>query len=170
MRRQGKLAKKHHQRTTMRYFILVPLLWLAGCMAAIFGSADQLNQLSIGMTKEQVIQKIGPPKSTAAGNGVEFMNDRWVKTVIAADGNFPEDYYVQLRNGKVIGFGRKGDFDTTSTPVQRVQIDQTVRQPDSANIKKDLYVELKKLQDLKDAGILTDDEFKARKKKLLDES
>ena len=154
----------------MRYVILVSLLLLTGCMAAIFGSADQLNQLSIGMTKEQVIQKIGPPKSTAAGNGVEFMNYRWVKTVIAADGNFPEDYYVQLQNGKVIGYGRKGDFDTTSNPIQRVQIDQTIRHPESASTKKDLYVELKKLQDMKETGLLTDDEFKARKKKLLEDS
>lgn len=142
---------------------------LSGCMAAVFGTADQLNQLSVGMSKEEVLKKLGPPKSTAAAEGIEYMQYRWVKTVIAADGNFPEDYYVGIKNGRVDSFGRRGDFDTTKLPTRRIEIDQTVRQPDAPKPTKDLYVELKKLQDLKEAGILTEAEFDVRKKKLLDE-
>lgn len=142
---------------------------LSGCMAAVFGTADQLNQLSVGMSKEEVLKRLGPPKSTAAAGGIEYLQYRWVKTVIAADGNFPEDYYVGIKNGRVDSFGRKGDFDSTQLPKQRIEIDQTVRQPDSSKPTKDLYVELKKLQELKETGILTDEEFNARKKKLLAE-
>ena len=146
------------------------MVTLSGCMAAIFGTADQLNQLSVGMSKEDVIKKLGQPKSTAAANGIEYMQYRWVKTVIAADGNFPEDYYVAIKNGQVASFGRKGDFDSTKVPTQRLEIDQTVRQEGATKPTKDLYVELKKLQDLKESGILTEEEFKAQKKKLLDEN
>ena len=98
------------------------------------------------------------------------MQYRWVKTVIAADGNFPEDYYVGIRNGRVDSFGRWGDFGSTKLPTQRIEIDQTVRQPDSLKPSKDLYAELKKLQDLKESGILTAEEFNVRKKKLLEEN
>lgn len=139
-------------------------------MAAIFGTADQLNQLSLGMSKEDVIKKLGPPKSTAAADGIEYMQYRWVKTVIAADGNFPEDYYVAIRNGRVVSFGRKGDFDSTKMPTRRLEVDQNIRQEGTYRPTKDLYVELKKLQDLKEAGILTEEEFKAQKKKLLVEN
>jgi len=153
-----------------RVFLILLMVTLSGCMAAVFGTADQLNQLSIGMSKEDVIKKLGPPKSTAATNGIEYMQYRWVKTVIAADGNFPEDYYVAIRNDRVASFGRKGDFDSTKVPTQRLEIDQTVRQEGAPRPTKDLYVDLKKLQDLKESGILTEEEFKARKKKLLEEN
>jgi Short C-terminal domain/SmpA / OmlA family len=148
---------------------LIAVFSLTGCMAAVFGTADQLNQLSVGMTKEEVLKRLGPPKSTAAAGGIEYLQYRWVKTVIAADGNFPDDYYVGIKNGRVDSYGRKGDFDTTALPKQRIEIDQTVRQPDASKPTKDLYVELRKLQDLKEAGILTAEEFTARKKKLLAE-
>ena len=153
-----------------RAILILLMITLTGCMAAIFGTADQLNQLSVGMSKEEVVKKLGPPKSTAAANGIEYMQYRWVKTVIAADGNFPEDYYVAIKNGRVASFGRKGDFDSTKLPTQRLEIDQTIRHDGVPKPTKDLYVELKKLQDLKESGILTDEEFKARKKKLLEEN
>lgn len=145
-------------------------LTLTGCMAAVFGTADQLNQISIGMTKEDVVKKLGPPKTTAAADGIEYMQYRWVKTVIAADGNFPEVYYVAIKNGLVTSFGRKGDFDSTKVPTRRVEVDQTIRQEGPAKDSKDLYAELKKLQDLKNSGIITEEEFKAQKKKLLEKN
>ena len=145
-------------------------LALTGCMAAVFGTAEQLNHLSVGMPKDEVLKRLGPPKSTAASGGIEYLQYRWVKTVIAADGNFPEDYYVGIRNGRVDSFGRWGDFGSTKLPTQRIEIDQTVRQPDSLKPSKDLYAELKKLQDLKESGILTAEEFNVRKKKLLEEN
>lgn len=145
------------------------IIFLSGCMAAVFGTADQLNQLSIGMSKEEVLKRLGPPKSTAANAGIEYMQYRWVKTVIAADGNFPDDYYVGIRDGRVESFGRKGDFDSAKLPTRRIEVDQTIRQETSSKSSKDLYTELKKLQDLKEAKLLTEDEFSSRKKRLLEE-
>ena len=145
-------------------------LLLCGCMAAVFGTAEQLNHLSVGMSKVEVLKRLGPPKSTSAANGVEYLQYRWVKTVIAADGNYPEDYYVAIRNGVVSDFGNKGDFGSAKPPAQRIEIDETVRQESSPKQSKDLYLELKKLQDLRESKILTEEEFQARKKKLLEEN
>ena len=153
-----------------RVLIFLVVASLTGCMAAIFGTADQLNQISIGMTKDEVLKRLGPPKSTAAVGGIEYMQYSWVKTVIAANANFPQDYYVAIQNGRVSSYGQKGDFDSTKVPTKRIEVDQTVRQEGGQKPVKDLYVELKKLQDLKDSGILTAEEFNARKKKLLEEN
>ncbi|WP_033157284.1 SHOCT domain-containing protein [Methylomonas sp. WH-1] len=137
-------------------------------MAMVFGTADQLNQISIGMPKQEVLAILGPPKSISANEGVEYMQYSWVKTVIAADGNFPQDYYVAIRDGKVSNFGRKGDFDTAKNQAQRIEIDQTIHQQPNASPKtKDLYTEINKLKDLKDSGAITETEFNALKKKLL---
>lgn len=153
-----------------RVLILFAVATLSGCMAAVFGTADQLNQISVGMPKEEVVKRLGQPKSTAAAEGIEYMQYSWVKTTIAANANYPEDYYVAIKNGRVSSYGRKGDFDSTNVPTRRLEIDQTVRQEGTSRPAKDLYVELKKLQDLKDSGILTTEEFNARKKKLLEEN
>ncbi|QPK64810.1 SHOCT domain-containing protein [Methylomonas sp. LL1] len=145
----------------------IAVITLNGCMAMIFGTADQLNQLTIGMPKQEVLTLLGPPKSVSANEGIEYMQYSWVKTVIAADGNFPEDYYVAIRDGKVSNFGRKGDFDSAKYPAQRVEIDQTIRQTTTSPKTKDLYTEINKLKDLKDSGAITESEFNTLKKKLL---
>lgn len=99
-------------RTSILYVLFISL-FLTGCMAMIFGTADQLNKLSVGMKKDEVIRLLGQPKSVSAVGNTEYLKYRWVKTVIAADGNFPEDYYVTLLNGKVLNYGRAGDFDSS---------------------------------------------------------
>jgi hypothetical protein len=96
------------------------MLVLSGCMAAIYGTADQLNQISIGMPKEQVLKSLGMPKSTSASNGVEYLQYLWVKTIIAANANFPEDYYVAIQDGRVLSYGRTGDFESTKLSHQQV--------------------------------------------------
>ncbi len=146
-----------------KYFSILVILSLTGCMAAVFGTADQLNQLSIGMTKEDVLNKLVQPKTISAKEGIEYLQYKWVKSVIAADGNFPEDYYVAINNGRVISFGRKGDFDSAQAPAQRIKVEQTIHQDES----KDIYIELKKLSDLKESGIITNEEFNVQKNKLL---
>lgn len=147
--------------------VIVFAALLAGCMAMIHGTADQLDKISVGMSRADVVKVLGPPKTVSANGGVEYLQYRWVKTVIATDANWPDDYYVAVKNGKVSAYGRKGDFDSTQTPTQRVEVDKTVRDVSPQNQNKDLYTELKKLKDLKDSGVITDAEFEAQKKKLL---
>ncbi len=61
---------------------------------------------------------------------------------------------------------RAGDFDSTKTPTVGLESYQTIRQDSRGS--NDLYTELKKLKELKDSGVITEDEFQAQKKKLLE--
>ena len=151
----------------IRLLVAFSAFLLAGCMAMIHGTSDQLNKISIGMPKAEVVKVLGPPKSVSATGDIEYLLYLWVRTVIATDANWPDDYYVAIKNDLVVSYGRKGDFDSTKTPTQKVEIEKTVRQVPPAKEGKDLYVELKKLKDLKDSGVITDEEFEVQKKRLL---
>lgn len=151
----------------LKVFCILITLGLIGCMAAVFGTADQLNQLSIGMPKGEVLKRLGSPKTVSATDGIEYLHYSWVKTVIAADGNFPEDYYVAIKNGQVASYGRNGDFDSAKLPAHRIEIDQTIRKEGENKEKIDLYTELQKLNNLKTSGIISQEEFNIQKRKLL---
>ncbi|MEZ2349449.1 SHOCT domain-containing protein [Caballeronia sp. RCC_10] len=155
--------RKLHVRT----LLCAVALSLTGCMAMVFGTADQLNKLSVGMTRQEVIQTLGEPKSISSTGDLEYFQYRWVKTVIAADGNFPEDYFVAVRNGRVVSYGKKGDFDSTKLTTQRVEISESRQAAVSRQQAPDLYTDLIKLKALKDAGIISDAEFQAQKTKRL---
>ncbi len=152
----------------MRVVVVFLAALLSGCMAMVHGTSDQMSNISIGMSKAEVIKVLGPPKSVAADQGVEYLQYRWVRTVIATDANWPDDYFVAIKGGRVSSFGRKGDFDSTKTPVQRIEVDQRTRDVSPPKQSKDLYTELTKLKSLKDSGVLSDAEFEAQKKKLLE--
>lgn len=136
-------------------------------MAMIFGTADQLNKVSVGMARDEVIHTLGEPKSISASGDLEYLQYRWVKTVIAADGNFPDDYFVAIRDGRVVSYGRKGDFGSASAPTQRVDVNETAKRLGPRQQNGDLYTNLEKLKALKDEGVITDAEFQAQKTKLL---
>jgi hypothetical protein len=74
-------------------------LLVLGC-----ASAGRINNVSIGMTKQQAIAVMGEPTSTSAKDGVEYLN------YTLSRGLFRDDYYVRLTQGKVDAFGRAGDF------------------------------------------------------------
>lgn len=57
----------------------------------------------------------------------------------------------------------RGQFGRKSSDPIKIQQDVNVRQSD------DIYIELKKLKELLDSGIITRDEFDTRKKKILAE-
>ncbi|VXC44924.1 Short C-terminal domain-containing protein [Burkholderia sp. 8Y] len=155
------------RKAYVKLLLCVAALSLTGCMAMVFGTADQMNKISVGMTRQEVIQTLGEPKSISSMADLEYLQYRWVKTVIAADGNFPEDYFVAVRNGRVVSFGKKGDFDSTKLTSQRVEITESPRAAVSRQQAPDLYTDLIKLKALKDAGVISDAEFQAQKTKRL---
>ncbi len=61
---------------------------------------------------------------------------------------------------------RAGDFDSTKTPTVRLESYQIIRQ--DSRVSNNPNTELKKLKELKDSGVITEDEFQAQKKKLLE--
>ena len=80
--------------------ILVLSLLMIGC-----SSSKKINQISIGMTRDQVIEQMGKPNSTSAKDDVEYLNYK-----LASGSFFRDDYYVRLVDGQVDAYGRSGDF------------------------------------------------------------
>ena len=108
----------------------------------------------------------GPPASTSAQSGTEYLNYSLSETDDQAFHGVTRPYYVRLLNGKVDSFGRLGDFDSTQKPTIRLETDENIKTNVSG--KTDLYSELKKLKELKDEGIISEDEYEKEKKELLE--
>ncbi len=84
-----------------RLFILVlTTLLLLGC-----ASARKMNSLSLGMTREEVIEVMGSPDSTS-----EIEDILYLKYRLSSGGIYKDDYYVRLKDGEVDAYGREGNF------------------------------------------------------------
>ncbi|HTQ31311.1 MAG TPA: SHOCT domain-containing protein [Opitutaceae bacterium] len=133
---------------------------LAGC-----STADKLNQIQIGMTKDQVITILGAPDSTSAQANVEYLT-----YYLEGDPGYGRDrpYMVRVVDGKVESFGRLLQlWDLYNRPVGSAQNPATVAPAAVAPAPVDLAGQLEKLKALKDQGVLTDEEFQKAKDKLL---
>lgn len=88
------------------YLIVLFSLFLGGCQAIVYGTASEFENISVGMTKEQVVSAIGAPVSFGANSdsGEEYLVYKRMKHAISA---WPRTYVVTLRNGKVIKFGEQ---------------------------------------------------------------
>lgn len=106
-----------------RTWLVGVLLLLAGCQAAMYGTAAQLNKISVGMTKPEVVAALGQPNSTAAQQGGEFLVYRWMEAVLT---EWPKEYFVLLVDGRVVSYGRKGDFDTARNAAPGININNNV--------------------------------------------
>jgi hypothetical protein len=163
-------------------FTLVCAL-LVGALLAGCESSTKLNEIHIGMTKDQVQSILGTPDSTSAQANVEYMT-----YYLSADAGYGRDqpYMVRLVDGKVESFGRFAQlFDlynrpvTSATPgqpnfpslgINSVNAMMPAPAPaysNGAGIRTDLAGQLQQLKALKDQGVLTDEEFQKAKQKLL---
>lgn len=142
------------------------ILALTGCTAP----TSRLNKISVGMTKEEVVAAIGEPVSKAAQGGAEiFRYHLSTPEQIMWTGGYDE-YFVRFVAGRVESFGRMGDFDSTKNPTVEVRTESKVQSDSKVKIDDSgaLYIELKKLDELRKQGIITDQEFEAQKKKVLE--
>jgi len=132
---------------------------LAGCT-----SAQLLNSIRIGMTKDQVIAILGQPDSTSAQANIEYLT-----YYLAPDNdNYRRDqpYAVRLVEGKVESFGRFAQlFDIYNRPVAGNSVSAPLWMPQPQH--PDLASQIQRLQALKEKGVLTDEEFQKAKAKLL---
>jgi len=143
----------------MKYLITLILgLALAGC-----ATSGKINALNIGMTKDEVIKVMGKPVSISAKGGTEYLNYKLSETDDDAFRGWTSPYYVRVINGKVDSYGRTGDFDSTKKPTVKIETDENIK----VNESKDLYTELHKLKELRDDGILSEEEYQSQKKKIL---
>jgi outer membrane protein assembly factor BamE (lipoprotein component of BamABCDE complex) len=144
----------------MKYIAsLVFLFLLSSCMTP----TERLNRISIGMVKGEVAAILGEPVSTASQGRTEIFSYRLSTPEQRTWTGGSSEYYVRFVDGCVESFGRKGDFDSTKNPMIEVKTDSKVKIDSSG----DLYTELKKLDELKKQGIITDQEFDTQKAKLL---
>jgi hypothetical protein len=67
-----------------------------------------MNRVSLGMTKDEVIRAIGRQPSTTKANadGTEILE----YILLSSSTGLYEQYWVTLKDGKVVQFGRAGDF------------------------------------------------------------
>jgi hypothetical protein len=84
--------------------MFLSVAFLFGCAGA--GSFQRMNNLKIGMTKQEVIEAIGVPNSISATRNVEYLKYRIDTGLFSTD-----KYYVRLVNGKVESYGQSGDFN-----------------------------------------------------------
>ena len=152
----------------MKMKILFVVSMIAMISLTACATAHKISQERIGMTKQEVIELMGQPVSTSAQGDVEYFNYSLSETGDDAFMGWTKPYYVRIINGKVESYGRTGDFNSTKTPTVRIETDEKIKQDVNVKDSGDLYTELKKLKELKDSGIITEEEFEARKKKILE--
>jgi len=115
------------------------------------------------MTKDEAIKVMGKPVSISAKGETEYLNYKLSETDDDAFIGRTSPYYIRIISGKVDSYGRTGDFDSTKKPTVKIETDENI------NIKGsgDLYTELRKLKELRDEGILSEEEYQTQKKKVL---
>lgn len=133
-------------------------------------TAHKISAVQIGMTKDKVIKVMGRPASMSVKRGTEYLNYSLSETDDQAFYGITQPYYVRLINGRVDSYGRLGDFDSTQKPTVRIETDENIKTESDVKVtgNKDLYSELKKLKELKDEGIISEEEFEKEKKELLE--
>ncbi len=94
----------------MRNLVLTLILTviLSGC-----ATTGKMNQVSLGMTKQDVISMMGSPDSSSANGDIEYLTYSLYRGFFDRHyGNWSDNYFVRLKDGKVDAYGRVGDFDS----------------------------------------------------------
>lgn len=90
----------------MKFVVLLILCAFVSSCA----TAAKMNQVSIGMSKDDVMKVMGAPASLSADGDVELLNYALYETDQDAHNHHSTPYYVKIKDGKVAGYGRQGDF------------------------------------------------------------
>lgn len=147
----------------MKNFLTLIILTLLFTSCA---TSYKINKINVGMSKSQVISKMGKPKSISANGNVEFLNYKFSETDDDAFLGIYTDYFVKLVNGTVVNYGRLGDFDSTKDPT--ININSKSKVEKDLTSKEKMYEELSKLKELLDKGIITQEEYEKEKKEILE--
>jgi hypothetical protein len=128
----------------MKFIVFLCAILLAGCVS----TAKNMNHLSVGMNKSEVIEVLGDPLESRAADGVEYLvyNLRTAPSggAQAACGvagvytiglaylakscqSEDNDYFVQFKNGKMAGYGRASDFNLMHKE-STINVNQTIKE------------------------------------------
>ena len=138
--------KKYTKSTpvSVSYLRLLVLLLVSFGVMGCAQNIKKTSELSLGMSKAEVIELLGQPSNVRASQGREFLiyqmrGDTAPGTAVgcgvagvltlgmtlAADkcrGGAEFDYYVELRDGVTVAYGLVGDFDSTNDPTLNLNI------------------------------------------------
>ena len=104
------------RKSVLKYFLIL-LVFCSGCI-----TSQSLNSIDIGMTKADVIKKLGSPHDRKAQDNTEYL----IYYLIPYGELDSKEYFVRLVNGRVESYGRPGDFDSTKIPETKSNVDLTV--------------------------------------------
>lgn len=99
---------------------------------ALFSSdQSKMNNLQVGMSKQEAIAIMGYPSSISAMNGTEYLkytlvrDKYWASLILTLFlGVYVtyDQYFIRIIGNKVDSFGVWGDFDSTKDPTLRLNI------------------------------------------------
>ena len=147
--------------------LLIVTLLLLGC-----ANAQRIKTLSVGMSKADVIKKLGNPDSVSARAGIEYMNYNLYATDDDAYKNRTTPYYVRIVNGSLESYGK--ETAKTRRKIKKLHSSANERLRSKANKKParpqgvDIYEELLQFHQLREQGIITDGEFIKLKTKAIE--
>lgn len=105
------------------FFAVFMALFMVAC-----AGTPKMNRLSVGMTKAEAIASMGrEPDSTSAQGGVEYLTyNLWRDFWDRRPGDYSDNFFVRLINGRVESYGRSGDFDSAKIPETKQTIDVNI--------------------------------------------
>ncbi|MFH1075747.1 MAG: SHOCT domain-containing protein [Pseudomonadota bacterium] len=153
-------------------FAVILALLLSACAVVTIGTA---NKLKVGMTKDQAIEIMGKPISVSASGGYEYLYYKLPETEDEAAMGWTTPYYVRLVDGRIDAYGRANSLQMAKDPFIKEEDIPSEKTGGTANVKEkslpvetDMYSELKKLKEIKDEGIITEEEYNAQKKRIFE--
>jgi len=147
-------------------------VWISIAGFALIGcaTAGKINRISVGMSKEEVMELMGRPTSTSAKDGVEYLNYALSETGDDAFYGKTDPYFVRVINGRVDAYGRHGDFDSAKESTQVIKIQSESKSDDKITVKtaENIEEKLVKLKSLFEKGLITKEEYESKKSQILE--
>jgi hypothetical protein len=144
--------------------IAIVSVLLSGC----FAKAGRTSGVQYGMSKQEVVAVMGAPVSVSTHGSSQDLNYSVCETDNQTLSGIMHPYVVRLTDGRVESYGTAGDVGNPQTPTGRHESDQIVKQDVRTKEPVDLYTELIKLKELKDTGVITEEEFRFQKRRILE--
>ena len=92
-------------------------LLLSGC-----ATAWKMNKVSLGMSKADVINAVGMPDDTKAIQNQEVLSYYWSATGTDNYVGRTTEYWIILKDGKVVQYGKAGDYGSSRNPALDLNI------------------------------------------------
>lgn len=144
--------------------IAIVSVLLSGC----FAKAGRTSGVHYGMSKQEVVAVMGAPVSVSTQGSSQYLNYSVCDTDNQTLNGIMRPYVVRLMDGRVESYGTAGDVGSPQASIGRYESEQIVKQDVRTKEPVDLYTELIKLKELKDTGVITEEEFRFQKRKILE--